>query len=511
MFIDYKNHFSKFSDKELRPQQDAALDFLDKAETSIKILRAGTGVGKSLIGTCYGIQSSRFLYLVGTKYLQDQMVESFPEISTIKGKSNYPCIRYPGLNCDDCPPGVMQCKIKQDCVYQKERNKFFNNPYKLTNYPYFLGEVNNIGKLKTQTIIADEADQLEEMLYSYLSLKFSQSIISQFKLSDPARKTATSKQGINPWLEWAENVKATITPAHSHAVARAKGSTDIQLLKREKYLRSILGKINLFLEIVDENWIYERNQTGMTFQPVWLNPTITKMLFWDHAEQFLLLSATFPTIKVLTHTLGLTSSQITLGEIETPFPAEQRPVILTNSANMVYTELDKETPKLLRDIKKILTRHKKQKGIIHSVSYKLNQAIMSIGDKRLITHEAANKYDVLNKFQYSNEPLVFVSPSSGRGLDLPYDSCRFSIVAKAPYKSLASKLIKQRLYSENIGSYWYKSITAQEIEQMAGRGMRSMDDSCVTYIMDRQACQLISRKRKLFSRGFLESLDVERL
>ena len=99
---------------------------------------------------------------------------------------------------------------------------------------------------------------------------------------------------------------------------------------------------------------------------------------------------------------------------------------------------------MLNEINRLVDKHKGEKGVIHTVSYKLSQAVMNMGNDRFITHNSRDREIALNRFNRSRDGIL-VSPSSTRGIDLPDDHCRFIIVAKAPFQSLGDKLVSSRL------------------------------------------------------------------
>ena len=84
-----------------------------------------------------------------------------------------------------------------------------------------------------------------------------------------------------------------------------------------------------------------------------------------------------------------------------------------------------------------------------------------------------------------NGKRVLVAPSLDRGVDLPGELCDAVIVAKLPYPSLGDKQVAARLY-ENGGRVWYAVQVARSLLQMTGRGVRSEDDQCDTYILDKE-------------------------
>ena len=103
-------------------------------------------------------------------------------------------------------------------------------------------------------------------------------------------------------------------------------------------------------------------------------------------------------------------------------------------------------------------------------------------DSRLISHTSQNRERVLNHFEDSKDPLILVSPSMSEGVDLPYDKCRFQVIYKVPFPYLGDKQINLRRKRDQ---RWYAYKTVMTLMQAYGRGMRAEDDSCYTYILDK--------------------------
>lgn len=108
----------------------------------------------------------------------------------------------------------------------------------------------------------------------------------------------------------------------------------------------------------------------------------------------------------------------------------------------------------------------------------------------------------------SREPLILVSPSMERGVSLDDSLCRFIIWLKAPYLSMADKLVGARLYGSQIGNIWYKSQMLLSIVQGCGRGVRSDTDYCTTYLLDDQIRKAISKNPGMVPGWFREALWV---
>jgi Rad3-related DNA helicase len=236
-----------------------------------------------------------------------------------------------------------------------------------------------------------------------------------------------------------------------------------------------------------------------------------------HAERFVLLSATYPPLPVLCRQLGIDIDDVEGGQIydvPTTFPPENAPVYVWPVASMSYVNMETETPKIIKAVKKILKRHPGVRGLIHCVSYRLGQAIINgVNSSRLITHTSENRQEVISGFTNNEsnkypKDAVLLSPSSGRGLDLKGQLCEFCVIVKNPYKSLNDKVTQARLHaSGEIGKLWYDSDSFQEIEQMAGRGVRSKDDKCSIYLIDKKTEDLYTRRPSLWSKNFREQIS----
>jgi Rad3-related DNA helicase len=283
-------------------------------------------------------------------------------------------------------------------------------------------------------------------------------------------------------------------------------------VREYKSLQALYGKLAIFAGHMDESWIFQEQKNsrgrleGWVFQPTWLSPALSQEYFFKHGDRFVFMSATFPPKAVLAQMLGLNAGDMDYLEIPSTFPASNRPVLLQPVANMNHKNYENELPKVLNQIQKILDKHPREKGIIHTVSWKLNEAVRTLGDPRLIFHNSIDKNEVLERFSESAKG-VFVSPSSTRGLDLPDDLCRFVIIAKAPFQSLGDKLVSSRVYGGGLGAFWYRAICAQDLVQASGRGVRHKDDYCVTYLLDKQIEKLVVDNQNLFPRYWIEAVD----
>ena len=109
--------------------------------------------------------------------------------------------------------------------------------------------------------------------------------------------------------------------------------------------------------------------------------------------------------------------------------------------------------------------------------------------------------DILNIHEKSQNPTVLVSPSLGLGVDLKGDLARFQIIVKAAYLPLGDDRIKKMF---NQDKQWYINKMLSNFIQQCGRGIRSKDDYCVTYVLDANIFDAVIRNKSKLPRYFLE-------
>ena len=134
---------------------------------------------------------------------------------------------------------------------------------------------------------------------------------------------------------------------------------------------------------------------------------------------------------------------------------------------------------------KLIENYKTYIVIIQTASYDLakefvKDAPKSLKNRFLLYENSLEKTDLIKQHKNSTNTIL-IGPSLSEGVDLPGDLCRFIIILKVPYASLADKLVKAKM---NLFPDWYKSDASNNIIQGIGRGNRSKDDWCITYIVD---------------------------
>jgi ATP-dependent DNA helicase DinG len=521
--------------------------------------------GKSLIAMTAGMASGGMTYMVHSKMLQNQITESFPEAKSLFGRANYFCLKDErpqhrlaslpsvgsatlttashgagtgsaaldnghrlqegaGRTCAECThTRRYPCRWKKDgCPYAEEKRLLLAAKLKILNFDYYLSEVNYVGRLEGQPfIVIDEADNLENTLINFMTLTFTKYALGRLGIGMPERKTTDSKLGIAPWVNFGEMAKyraiGIIKKLGMEIDSFGEITQDYQVAKIKEYerLNGLLGKVSLFLDNVDDTWMFQEAEGGgISFRPLWVTEKMAEMFMWGHGEhggKWVLMSASFLPPAILAKTLGIPRDEIDYLCVQSTFPPERRPIHIEAVGNLTAKTMDSETPKVVERVGEILDAHPDEKGLVHCVSYKLGAALMN-GLKntkhaeRLVMHDSGSKQEVFDAFVEDSGNKVMISPSMERGVSLDQELCRFVIILKAPFLYLGDKIVATRVYSGQTGQLWYTAQMLLTALQMSGRAMRSEDDYCTTYILDTNFSKTLNRNAKLLPMWWREAI-----
>ena len=527
----------------IRDQQREAIEFaLREFEEGKKfvIIEAGTGVGKSAIGVTIARAMSKWLpqndaykpgaYFITTqKILQEQYLDDFGgckgSMTSIKSSSNYQCKFHKKQSCGESQRLV---RLEQDktskffrtcsfsCNYKEAKGKFMESQESITNFSYFLAETTYSGKLLPRDVlVVDEAHNSDTELSKFIEVSISEKF-AQTVLNLQMPKTLNNEQAAFSWIKNVYLVKLSSHLKHiesmfeQHAGLREKVKEFENLSRQIEMLDKHMCKVNRFIELFDEdNWVLniaetdEQKTRRLEFKPIDISQYSDQSLF-KFGQKVLMLSATILNHRAFCESLGIPLEQAAFISLPSPFPIDNRPVLVSSIGKMSASEIDNTLPQLAEAIRRILAAHPKEKGIIHCNSYKISNYIMkSIKSNRLLTHKSENREDVLNQHISSKEPTVLVTPSMTEGIDLKGDLSRFQILCKVPYPYLGDKLVQKRMRK---WSWWYPLQTAKTIIQSLGRSIRSADDYAVSYILDSDWDRFYGQQRDMFPESFRDSI-----
>lgn len=493
----------------------------------------------------------RVIYVTRTKQLQDQLLHDFKNARTIKGRQNFPCLlapeKFPEFSADDCPKN--SCVTKELCPYLTAKREALEADIAVLNESYYLAEANGPGQFsQADFVILDEIDSIESTLMNNISMVISLSSMEEFGVEPPS-----DWEDWRSWLEWWNKTQSKRVSTAVSAQARVDNQpsfdqwtdVDIRQAKRAKRLNNFNDNLASFMTETLQQLLVNSGSTGRDSIPVAeavkitisgketpfviqegkdkkgyinrfeLKPVTVRNFaqkrLWRHAERFLGMSGTILSPVVLARELGVKEEQYDYRQIPSPFAVVNRPIYFWPVANMRKQNMDNGDAlvALLDAVNQLLIRYPNDKMLIHAVSYQVASAIKRDqelkGGDRIISHDSDNRAEQLEAFKRSKKPLVMLSPSFDRGVDLPDDECRCTIVCKVPYLNLGDKQVAARLKAPG-GDQWYVFKAIQTLMQMSGRGVRTENDHCDTYILDQQFTSLLARTRQYIPKWWMDAV-----
>lgn len=537
---------------ELRPHQVTAVReivaaFDDGAD--VVYLDAPVGAGKTLIGELVrrelGIRKG--LYICTDKALQDQFLRDFDYAKVLKGRANYVPPKAIGeVTCEDCTyqgggSNCSWCESVFECPYRVARERALGRRdtdsgqftggarVAVLNTAYMLSAANFTRNMrKYQFIVADECDMLEGALIGFIEYRVPEWIGKLAQLTYP--KKGVHKPTLVTWLhDAAAIVEETLS----------KQGDKLDIKQRNK-ITSFIQETKIVAQYVQQDvdaarshedddsdsdasgrWIRDygddRNPIRtLSLRPVIVSPYGARRL-WTHGYKWLLMSGTVISADEMSDSLGLPLDYRTV-TIDSPFPIENRPIILAPVANVTASSLresNEPIENLVYAIEQIAQQYE-GRMLIHTVSYKLTKELMQRCQMRTpdgkprvkVQYTSAREKDyALRKYLATPDAAIF-APSMDRGVDLKDDRCRVQIIAKCPFPSLGDKQVSSRMHLPG-GQQWYSVKVIRDIVQMTGRGVRSETDHCVTFILDEQFTRNVwGRNKPLFPKYFRDAVDT---
>jgi Rad3-related DNA helicase len=216
------------------------------------------------------------------------------------------------------------------------------------------------------------------------------------------------------------------------------------------------------------------------------------------------MSATIVDVKNFAKTLGIKESDYEYVEVDSPFDSSKSPIVTFKDFPLNNKNLDDYMPKIIKLVSDILKFHHSEKGIIHTHTMKITNAIAQgcNSNGRLIARsETANNEKIVAEHIARKDASVLVSPSLTFGCDLADEKARFAIVIKSPFPSLGDTRVK-KIFDENKDAYTDWMLV--ELLQACGRTTRNENDYSVTYIIDTNAMLSVVRNKNKLPKYFLD-------
>ncbi len=355
-----------------RDQQLKCLDFIDTthsldSEKKFFLLNLPTGVGKSHLALMISDWYSRKInggakidIITNSKILQNQYTGTYDSLNDLKGKENYKCEKYDS-NCQQ--GGEFNKLNKSSCEYCPHafaRDQFLFGKISLTNfYLYILYQLYKPKVMSARgadVLIVDEADQFDDVMSDFISIKITEFTIKKYKFSDEKDilKRLKSVSSISSYVEFLERLKIDVANTISE-IQLSMGSIDrtvtsdkrnnklskifnssnpdIKMIQMMVDLEQLSSKIEIFLkEYKDDpnNWVLESQynpktkQNELSLEPVWAHDYLDKYVFSKYKMVFLM-SGTILNKEIFCRMNGLDMDKSVYYSINSPFPLKNRP------------------------------------------------------------------------------------------------------------------------------------------------------------------------------------------
>lgn len=464
--------------------------------------------------------------LDGDEFISDGII-------TIKGRNNYNCV-HPEDRGTSVDKAICQrdenfeCDIKyESCPYYSRKDEAKKRPEVVTNMSYLMAEglipAGVEGTLGDRDLlIVDECQSLEDFAMNFISFTVSKNTVPDMVWDNINIPDEKYEDNVDFLIEW-------IRTDLMSAVDEAMDYFNSQPMKSEgelddfEKLRQFNVRVENFLSDVEDNdWVPQvkndvnknaANTSKLSFKPVEIGRFLRNLL-WDRGEKVILSSATVPGGDWLDE-IGLGDKDVKKINVPSTFPVDNRPVIAGHSVGkMTYNEREDNAWPMAKKIKEIAGHHEGEKGFVHCRSYgiadMLKRAFVNHQESRwfnehVMMQDRYNREESLENWKESDKQIFF-SVAMDEGVDLEGDDCRWQVLAKTLYKSMADNRVEYRIKERNEWD-WYNRHAAIQITQAYGRAVRSPEDEAVFYILDESAVGLIKRNANLFPKWFLEAIE----
>lgn len=361
------------------------------------------------------------------------------------------------------------------------------------------------GFWKTWTCVDSRKDEDAEAANKYLEiLELFTPICEQIKadiITKKQLKEHLSKEDIKLFkmVSWYENYMC-----HWHDYCTAIGETGNEYLLKDINIANDDKHISVAFKCTKEDFI-------------------TWFFFLSRAQYKIMVSATVGTKLAYDERMGFKYEKKDQWEhenaivdesfmevIPSTFDFEKSPIYFLNKFKMSWRERDISFRHLKTVIYSICkTKFKDQKGMIQTGSYEFAKRLYDEAPyeikQRMLSYNGSREKVTISKIHQMSDDTILVGPTLNTGVDLPGDDCRFIIILKVPYPSLADKLVNER---NKLYPLWYNSHTSNEIIQGVGRGVRYNGDWCVTYILDACFFQLYNSTKNQYTEEFQNRIKI---
>ena len=534
--------------------------------THNEIISAPTGSGKSITALTIAAVLTRFYDATGYILASDlNLIEQyrcdvekyFPDWSVIKGQQMYTC-NVNGLNFNSGACKLKGCKsygeIKKkfpecsvSCPYIVEREKAITSKLLVCTYSFWLIQQNVVKSLlgdmapftSRDFTICDEAHKLVGIVQSHFSPKMHPDDIGKIKSIVDANTDDDSiadhiygirmkiinddtRENLLDYLREYNSALSTISD-YIDTIKRdisIKTDSGEQLSKddrtlvyncdfMENHISSFLDYVTIIESVGVYNMVknYDDNKRDcITFNCI-DESYLMKKHFHAHCNNKMYMSATIGEFSAFAAECSFANYHAI--DIPSTFDFSNSPIFYVQDYKLSYKEKEQNLPKVAELIDETINMYAGKRGIIQTGSYSFAKRLVELvsaesRNRMILYDDTKEKTEAIEYFKYCNDKIL-VGPSLIEGLSFDDDLCRFQIIMKVPYPSLADKFVKAK---KDMNPQWYSNTTAISILQGVGRGIRNEHDWCVTFIFDGCYSYLMNNAYRMFNNDYMKRLQL---
>ena len=434
-----------------------------------------------------------YLYMINIVYKDSHGQPPFPERDIIFCDE---CHNIPKLVQSQYSPTIKFADLDKLLLLYRYNQKFYMSDL-------FAKELFDNDKSLVGVERKEDADELTNLNENW---KDEECLVNDFDsiwkiMCDEKSSKEKNLEAINNYVKLVMSFKATVDTIDSSLAAKKEGKLsiskeDMANFKGASWWHNYCCSLSDFNTAINDcgyQYLIKTNSIKNDTKEIIVTYNCAKedyMCFnylLNTSENRVLLSATVGLKKSFDENIGVrfTEEESNLKKIPSTFDFSKSPVYFYNRYRLSHTEKEKSMQCLKPILYKLIENYKTYKGIIQTASYDLakefvKDAPKSLKNRFLLYENSLDKTDLIKQHKNSTNTIL-IGPSLSEGVDLPGDLCRFIIILKVPYASLADKLVKAKM---KLFPDWYKADASNNIIQGIGRGNRSKDDWCITYIVD---------------------------
>lgn len=464
-----------------RDGQEEALRFMLENRKRVTEVCAPTGFGKSWVAVAFALITGEPTCIVtATRGLQDQYLEEAACVGLVdlRGRRNYTCDMRDDATCEDgyngsCPyKGTINCPSSQAEMQAATSKRVVTNYDKWTAARRFGQGMNHF----TQ-VIFDEGHDAPEALARAMQVQIHYKEVNEhleMDFPDGAEDAAFPE-----WKRWAGIGRGVAQNLMTAAYGKIQGNNPkLAHIRHYNHMRNLTRRLAILAAAATDNWICDTFEKGYQFDPI-VPARYSEAALLLRVPKIIFISATIRPKTM--YMCGIGKDDFEFREFKSDFDPKRCPIYYVPTMRVDRRSIDNS--QLWTRLDQIAAKRQDRKGIVHTVSYGRRDEIRAFSrfaSNMMFNEKGEAPTECIDLFRESPPGTILVSPSVGTGYDFKYQTCEWQFMCKIPFQP-PSRIVKAR---EEKDQEYRGYMAMQALVQAFGRGMRSWDDRCESFIAD---------------------------